>query len=178
RDYENNVELNYNNGFEVYVDTEENPPVVHTGGKAFEKVNQDGEGLAGAEFVIYNSDGLYLQEDYSWGDEFSAWTFVSDGDGYFEIKGLAYGNYYLKETKAPEVNGVQYRLLDDDYEFTVDTNSYYSIVSDYVPARPAGIENRPEISLPQTGGMGTLVFSIIGLGLMGTSVKLYKKSEK
>ena len=74
-------------------------------------MNQDGEGLAGAEFVIYNSDGLYLQEDYSWGDEFSAWTFVSDGDGYFEIKGLAYGNYYLKETKAPEVNGVQYEFL-------------------------------------------------------------------
>ncbi|WP_410262896.1 LPXTG cell wall anchor domain-containing protein [Alkalibacterium sp.] len=38
--------------------------------------------------------------------------------------------------------------------------------------------NKPEISLPQTGGVGTLIFSIIGLGLMGSSVKLYKKSEK
>ncbi|GEK90824.1 SpaA isopeptide-forming pilin-related protein [Alkalibacterium kapii] len=178
RDYENNVELNYNNGFDVYVDTEENPPVVHTGGKPFVKVNKEGDGLPGAEFVVHNNDGLYLQEDYSWGDKTSAWILVSDSDGYFEIKGLAYGDYYLEEIKAPKVDGVQYRILGEDYQFTVNKNSYYANVSDYVLAEPAGIENRPEITLPQTGGMGTLVFSIIGLGLMGTSVKLYKKAEK
>lgn len=178
RDYENNVTLTYNNGFEEYTDTEENPPVVHTGGKAFEKVNKEGEGLPGAEFLIYKGEGMYLQPDYSWGAKATAWTFVSDANGYFEIKGLAYGQYFLEEIKAPEVDGIQYRLLDDDYEFTVNANSYYSNVSDLVAAAPAEIENSPEITLPQTGGMGTLVFSLIGLGLMGTSVKLYKKSEK
>ncbi|GEK88940.1 LPXTG-motif cell wall anchor domain-containing protein/fimbrial isopeptide formation D2 domain-containing protein [Alkalibacterium putridalgicola] len=177
-DYENNVTLTYNNGFEEYTDTEENPPVVHTGGKAFEKVNKEGEGLPDAEFLLYKGEGQYLQPDYSWGAKATAWTFVSDADGYFEIKGLAYGQYFLEEIKAPEVDGIQYRLLDNDYEFTVNANSYYSNVADLVAADPAEIENSPEITLPQTGGVGTLVFSIIGLGLMGSSVKLYKKSEK
>ena len=177
-DYYNNVDLEFNNGYNDYDATEENPPYAHTGGKAFEKVNKEDEGLPGAEFLIYKGEGMYLQTDYSWGAKATAWTFVSDANGYFEIKGLAYGQYFLEEIKAPEVDGIQYRLLDDDYEFTVDANSYYSNVSDLVAAAPAEIENSPEITLPQTGGVGTLVFSIIGLGLMGSSIKLYKKSEK
>ncbi|SFC47940.1 LPXTG-motif cell wall anchor domain-containing protein/fimbrial isopeptide formation D2 domain-containing protein [Alkalibacterium subtropicum] len=177
-DYYNSVDLEFNNGYDDYDATEEDEPYAHTGGKAFEKVNKEGEGLPGAEFLIHKGEGMYLQSDYSWGAKATAWTFVSDANGYFEIKGLAYGDYYLEEIKAPEVDGIQYRLLDDDYEFTVDANSYYSNVADLVAADPAEVLNSPEITLPQTGGVGTLVFSIIGLGLMGSSIKLYKKSEK
>lgn len=177
-DYYNSVDLEFNNGYDDYDATEEDEPYAHTGGKAFEKVNKEDEGLPGAEFLIYKGEGMYLQSDYSWGAKATAWTFVSDADGYFEIQGLAYGQYFLEEIKAPEVDGIQYRLLDNDYEFTVNANSYYSNVADLAAADPAEIENSPEITLPQTGGVGTLVFSIIGLGLMGSSVKLYKKSEK
>ncbi|WP_161878465.1 SpaA isopeptide-forming pilin-related protein [Alkalibacterium sp. MB6] len=188
-DYYNSVDLEFNNGYDDYDATEEDEPYAHTGGKPFMKEDNNNNPLNGAEFVIYNKAGLYLQSDYSWGDKSSAWVFISgDGedtpDGYFEIKGLAYGDYYLEETKAPLVDGVQYRLLDNDKMFTVDASSYYTNPTviespDADPtAAPAIIENSPEITLPQTGGVGTLVFSIIGLGLMGSSIKLYKKSEK
>lgn len=183
-DYENKVQLDYNNGYDIYTSFPEEDPFVNTGGKPFLKVNASDEGLPGAEFVIFNADGEYLQEDYSWGPKSSAWVFISGSDGSFEVKGLAYGSYSLEEIKAPEVDGVQYRLLGEPVPFTINAMSYYSnpmaiTDPDADPtAAAAEIENRPEMRLPQTGGMGTLLFSILGLGLMGTSAKLYKKSEK
>lgn len=183
-DYENKVQLDYNNGFAEYVAFPEEDPFVNTGGKPFIKVNAADEGLPGAEFVISRAGGEYLQANYSWGSKDSAWVFTSGADGRFEVKGLAYGSYSLEEIKAPEVDGVQYRLLGEPVPFTVDANSYYSdpmAISDPdadPTAAAAEIINRPEMRLPQTGGMGTLLFSILGLGLMGTSAKLYKKSEK
>ncbi|WP_027108128.1 SpaA isopeptide-forming pilin-related protein [Lacticigenium naphthae] len=186
-DYENNVMLEFNNGFSAYTAEEEDAPYVHTGGKPFVKETKAGEGLPGAEFVIYKLvDGVkqYLDSNHDWGLMGDAHPFVSDGDGYFEVKGLAYGDYYLHETKAPEVDGIQYQLLNNDVPFTVAADSFYSDPTsiELPTATPtairANIVNSPEINLPQTGGMGTLVFSLLGLGLMGSSVKLYKKTSK
>jgi len=183
-DYYNNVDLEFDSGFVKDTISAEEPPKAHTGGKPFMKLDNAGNRLAGAIFVIHDGNGKYLQDNHSWGDKETAREFESLADGTFEVKGLAYGDYYLEETKAPVVDGVQYRLLDNDVMFTVDAGSYYTDptiieLPDADPtAAPAIIENSPEITLPQTGGMGTLVFSLIGLGLMGTSVKLYKKSEK
>lgn len=183
-DYYNNVDLEFDSGYVDDTISAEEPPKAHTGGKPFMKLDNAGNPLAGAIFVIHDGNGKYLQDDHSWGDKETAREFESLADGTFEVKGLAYDDYYLEETKAPLVDGVQYRLLDNDEMFTVDAGSYYTDPTviespDADPtAAPAEIENSPEITLPQTGGVGTLVFSIIGLGLMGSSVKLYKKSEK
>lgn len=183
-DYYNNVDLEFDSGYVDDTISAEEPPKAHTGGKPFMKLDNAGNPLAGAIFVIHDGNGKYLQDDHSWGAKDTAKDFESLVDGTFEVKGLAYGDYYLEETKAPVVDGVQYRLLDNDVMFTVDAGSYYTDptiieLPDADPtAAPAEIENSPEITLPQTGGVGTLVFSIIGLGLMGSSVKLYKKSEK
>ncbi|GAA0369202.1 LPXTG cell wall anchor domain-containing protein [Alkalibacterium iburiense] len=183
-DYENEVKLDFNNGHHVYTSRPEENPFVHTGGKAFIKINTAHEALEGAEFVIHNGNGKYLQSDYTWGSKGTARVFKSKADGTFDVKGLAYGDYYLEETKAPNVGGVQYRLLEKDFKFTVNANSYYTDPSAITSAtadptaESAKIKNSPEMKLPQTGGMGTLVFSLLGIGLMGTSAKLYKKVEK
>ncbi|MCC5890710.1 MAG: isopeptide-forming domain-containing fimbrial protein, partial [Alkalibacterium sp.] len=168
---ENNVELIYHNGFKEYYDT--SSATVWTGGRQFRKVDASNAelGLEGAKFIIQNSNGKYLTSNYEWVDSRDdAWEIKSVEDGYFEIKGLAEGLYTLIEIEAPKLGDVQYRL-GADIDFMVDKDTYGD--THLMP-----IENRREMTLPETGGMGTLLFSIIGLGLMGTSAKLYKKSEK
>lgn len=144
-------------------------PEVHTGGKKFVKVGktETSEALAGAEFKIFKegTEGTteYLQSDWSWGSKATARVFTSEDDGKFEVTGLAYGDYTLEETKAPK--GYNLRA---DVDFTVASGSY-------ADASTATITNAPTLILPSTGGMGTIVFSVIGSVLMLGAVRLYKK---
>ena len=141
-------------------------PEVHTGGKKFVKVGKttDSAALSGAEFKIFKAGTTqYLQADWSWGSKADARVFTSGADGKFEVTGLAYGNYTLEETKAP--TGYNLRA---DVNFTVGLGSY-------ADTSTATITNAPTLTLPSTGGMGTIVFSVIGSVLMLGAVKLYKK---
>lgn len=141
-------------------------PEVHTGGKKFVKVGKttDSAALSGAEFKIFKAGTTqYLQADWTWGSKADARVFTSGADGKFEVTGLAYGNYTLEETKAP--TGYNLRA---DVNFTVGLGSY-------ADASTATITNAPTLTLPSTGGMGTIVFSVIGSVLMLGAVKLYKK---
>ncbi|CZQ81149.1 LPXTG-motif cell wall anchor domain-containing protein/fimbrial isopeptide formation D2 domain-containing protein [Trichococcus flocculiformis] len=141
-------------------------PEVHTGGKKFVKVGKttDSAALSGAEFKIFKAGTTeYLQTDWSWGTKATARVFTSGADGKFEVTGLAYGNYTLEETKAP--TGYNLRA---DVNFTVGLGSY-------ADTSTATITNAPTLTLPSTGGMGTIVFSVIGSVLMLGAVKLYKK---
>lgn len=143
-----------------------NLPEAHTGGKKFVKVGKttDSTALSGAEFKIFKAGTTqYLQADWTWGSKADARVFTSGADGKFEVTGLAYGNYTLEETKAP--TGYNLRA---DVNFTVGLGSY-------ADASTATITNAPTLNLPSTGGMGTIVFSVIGSVLMLGAVKLYKK---
>jgi uncharacterized repeat protein (TIGR01451 family) len=55
-----------------------------------EKLDQDKKPLKGAEFTLYNVDGKEIE------------TYVSGEDGIVLFKDLLYGEYTIKETKAPE----------------------------------------------------------------------------
>lgn len=143
-------------------------PEVHTGGKKFVKVGKttDSAALSGAEFKIFKAGTTqYLQPNWTWGDKATARVFTSGVNGKFEVTGLAYGNYTLEETKAP--TGYNLRA---DVDFTVALGSY-------VDASTATITNAPTLTLPSTGGMGTIVFTVIGSVLMMGAVKLYKKES-
>jgi LPXTG-motif cell wall-anchored protein/uncharacterized repeat protein (TIGR01451 family) len=54
------------------------------------KLDQDGKVLQGAEFTLYDSNNNALK------------TVVSDKDGIIVFNDVLYGEYYIKETKAPE----------------------------------------------------------------------------
>lgn len=180
------VDLDINNEFTVTMnhdggqdDVKTNDPIdpIITGGKKFFK-HEDGEtkGLAGAEFVVIrevNGVEQYLtvgtdsktwtpvgpNEDYA-----NATKFISDADGRFEVTGLAYGDYMLREIKAP--NGFQ--KLTDDVDFEIDKDSYNNAT-----ALPIANSSKGG-TLPSTGGMGIIAFIVIGLGLMAAAIVRYR----
>ncbi|MER0123698.1 SpaH/EbpB family LPXTG-anchored major pilin [Streptococcus sp. ZJ93] len=120
---------------------------------------------------------------------------ISDAQGQFEIKGLKYdakttkeaggmithtgtgeSKYYLKETKAPE----GYVIPSEPVEFVVTNNSYYQDpqATQLTPAADQPVNNNKRPSIPHTGGIGTIIFVVSGLALMGLAVFGLKKDKK
>ncbi|MDO5708387.1 MAG: SpaH/EbpB family LPXTG-anchored major pilin [Andreesenia angusta] len=176
-------------------------PEVHTGGKKFIKNEENSETtLSGAEFIVSDGNGNYLTETNgvrawkSFADKDAAkadpniFKLISGADGTFEIKGLKYADditgtkYYLEEIKAPD----GYALLDGAIEFTVNKTSYYTnpdqigeeddsgAIIEGEPAE-AQIINNIKVNIPQTGGMGTIIFTIAGLAIMTVAFLALRK---
>lgn len=99
---------------------------------------------------------------------------TSNENGQFMIKGLGAGNYELEELKAP--NG--YAKLRN-VRFVVDENSFNNgdiKYSDDSKTNDASRVINKKISIPQTGGIGSLIFMLIGLSLMVFAFLKYKRS--
>lgn len=185
-DIYNNVEMSFDNGHGGTGTTKpDDPPSVWTGGARFLKVDGRNSSLflSGAEFKI-TTDAA--------GTDFVKWTaeliaantagsfvtpvvgadivMVSNTSGQFGIQGLAGGTYYLVETKAPVVGGSAYNLLRDPEAFTVSKTSYES-------ASTVRIENNRGLQIPQTGGIGTAIFTVCGVALMAAAVLLFRKKR-
>ena len=126
--------------------------------------------------------------------------------GAFEIKGLEFSeytpqkwdasakklvnldkvyNYYaLKEVKAPK----GYGLNEGVSEFTIDKTSYYTepdkVTLGDAATAPAGTATalqilNKDLTIPQTGGMGTMIFMVAGLALMGGAfIAMRKRSAE
>lgn len=176
-------------------------PRVYTGGKKFVKIDSTKTGeertLKGAEFVVKRGTDEYLVEKdgkYSWkklenakpadlAKDTELKKLTSGEDGTFEITGLKYDRpngtkYELVEVKAPD----KYALLDSPIEFTVDDTSYNKTPAQgdaaAVPADPKEVDNKP-LTIPQTGGMGTMIFMVAGLALMGGAfIAMRKRSAE
>ncbi|NQH67247.1 isopeptide-forming domain-containing fimbrial protein, partial [Streptococcus suis] len=90
-----------------------------------------------------------------------AFTFISSTDGKFEVKGLKEGTYTLEETKAPE----GYALLSTGIEFQVQRGSWTDQREKLSIEGHTQIRNK-KVTIPQTGGIGTVVFTVVGLSTM------------
>ena len=104
------------------------------------------------------------------------------------IRGLENGTYYLKETKTI----ANYNLLSKPFEFKVEVTETTTWTEDgsftpdgsivktyqsttYTPTDPTGIAtiiNKKGFVLPQTGGMGYLLFCTVGIGLIAGGAML------
>lgn len=168
----NTAILQYNNGFvdgEIKVDL---PPAVKIGGRKFIKVDENHAGLKGAEFNIYQiikGEKVYLNQtensNVAWVKDYKeAIVLTSPEDGKFKVVGLMFGTYYLEEIKAPK----NYNLLAEDQKFIIDAESYSEKAQ-------LMIVNTTGPIVPVTGGIGTVLFFVLGLILMSCVLLVSRK---
>lgn len=140
--------------------------------------------LPHAEFVLYKKSGETKSYLTASGNKLTGWTteensatkFTSDNNGNISISGLDAGEYYLKETKAPD----GYNKLTDDikvvltkeYNESTNVGTAYFTYGSSTRADKVEVENNAGTTLPSTGGMGTTVFYVVGGGLMAVAVVL------
>ena len=123
---------------------------------------------------------------------------LTSGDkGQFEISGLAYNKqgetYFLEEFQAPK----GFAKIDGNIAFTIAEGSYAGVDANkakitkpvHLDYEAVGEDNQKianifgqqlinkNLTIPQTGGIGSLVFIVAGLGIMTLAFVAYKKSE-
>ncbi len=201
----NTVKLEYSNnpnadGAGSTAETPEDKVLVFT--YELDVIKVDGEDkdkkLKDAEFKLRNEAGEWATVENGkltgWvTSEDSATVLKSDAEGKFMIAGLDAATYYLKETKAP----AGYNLLDKEIEIviaaTLNTAEDSAALTSLTISVNSGaaedgvldtgivsttVENNAGATLPETGGMGTTIFYIVGgIMVVGAVVLLVTKKR-
>lgn len=187
----NSATLDFVNQFDQQKLSNSNTAGTHTGRIEILKVDaQSNTELANAEFKIASSlinaqNGVFLRKDaagnildstdtgYSAATDWVETTAANGKVSFDGIRdlidtssapggGIAYQSYWLVETKAPTGG---YNLLAQPEEVTFDStadkgNNFTMGVT---------IKNTKGFQLPQTGGAGTLIFTVLGVALIGAA---------
>ena len=168
----------YNNSATVNSNTVNYVPGIvngYTGNVTLEKVDTNGKTLNGAEFqllkvtpvekegaeatktpvnVVRVNDGEYK---VALEGETGATTTLVATNGTLKVTGLDEGDYEFEETKAP----TGYKVSSENKAFTITPDETKKVSVD------AGVFKNTKLSaLPSTGGMGTYLFTIIGVVVM------------
>ena len=206
----NHAELEYRNQFYDESDpstevtrTPELDPRVYTGGIQIFKhdsVNET-EALSGAQFMLIEKLSSNWQTDRDNPLAFKSAVMTSDANGLIEFKGIPYGGapyardpileanilnnsqpndtlYWLIEVSAP----AGYRTPSGGWQVvTINGSSWDN--SEVVNPLDVGVKvpNVKGFQFPLTGGLGTLIFILAGIALVGASYgfrKLGKKEEQ
>lgn len=179
----NKAKINYTNEHDHSgeKETDDTPLNPTDGGVKVIKVDasDDNKRLEGAEFKLTDADGNTIN---------AAGTVIkvngvahtglleglkTDSNGEFTITGLKVGTYYLHETKAPtyEQDGEakSYRLLTSPVKVDIEKDQTKEVT----------VKNsKSGWTLPKTGGIGTVLFTLVGLTLMGASLFLFIRRRR
>lgn len=130
---------------------------------------------------------------YTWGDGFGTKdnlkenlvVLTPNSQGYMEITGLDFGNYNLVEIEAPK--GYAIPADGQKFEFTVDKDSYSNLAlgenamidSSATDTTKAQRLVNKKVTIPQTGGIGTVIFTVVGISLMaGAFIAMRKRTAE
>lgn len=133
--------------------------------------------LADAKFVLKNDEGKfykYADAKVTWVDnQADATEVITDSNGAAEFKGLKDGTYSLVETASPD----GYNMLT--YAVTVVIHGEVATQENMSALTvTAKVANNTGTTLPETGGIGTTIFYVLGaLLVVGASVLLITKKR-
>jgi LPXTG-motif cell wall-anchored protein len=111
------------------------------GALSWKKVDEDGKALAGAEFTLTGPDG----RDFVVAD--NGELDADEAAGQFEVTDLAWGDYTIKETSAPE----GYVLADETQTVTISGEKREAAFSDIVNEKEAGADPDGDASADPNG---------------------------
>lgn len=117
---------------------------------------------------------------YTWVDDIKQATkFTTNDAGQFEIRGIEYGDYRAVETKAPA--GFALPTDGGNFTFKVGKGTYtdngdIDYVAESTKKDAMQIKNN-DVTIPQTGGIGTIIFTAIGLAIMASAIIAIKKRQ-
>ncbi|WP_394925888.1 SpaH/EbpB family LPXTG-anchored major pilin [uncultured Robinsoniella sp.] len=172
----NGAKLDYKNQFDQdksYEVLPEDKPEVHTGKIGIVKVDANNQAvkLPDAKFAIAASLSDAKNKTYIKDTDGNDIIVTTKADGTAEFLGFSYGKtgdkvtedtkpttYYLVETQAP--NG--YNLLNEPVKVSIDTAG----IEDTGYIAQVTVKNSSAFILPITGGMGTTIFTVAGIGFI------------
>lgn len=154
--------------------------------------------LAGAKFqlldsnktsvisLVKKSDNVYRPAVTGDRDADKVTEVETPANGIIEFTGLKAGTYYLKETFAPK----GYNKLSDPVKVTINAtiNKTTGALESWtvngsaptadVTVPVVKIENKKGALLPDTGGMGTVLFTVFGVLIVALGAGWYVKSNR
>lgn len=141
--------------------------------------------IDGAEFKIYDAltggsevkvvlmdDGVTYRRARD--DESGISIVVKDGK--VRVVGFDNGIYYLEETVAPS----GYNKLTSRHKFTISDANLDSVFTDGIYSTGSGVQviNKTGSMLPETGGLGTTLFIVVGgMAVLCAGVLLFAKKR-
>ncbi|HJD03260.1 MAG TPA: SpaH/EbpB family LPXTG-anchored major pilin [Candidatus Mediterraneibacter caccogallinarum] len=164
------IEFSNNPNGEGTGKTPDDTNIVFTYKVVVNKVDEDKKPLAGAQFTLQKK-----QANGSWEDIGSAT--VSENQATFTFSGLDDGDYKLSETKTPDgYNDIadivftitaEHDIVSNDPRLTSLTGDTTTGEITFTPNTSNGslttdVENKSGAELPETGGMGTTIFYVLG----------------
>lgn len=199
----NQAHLDYTNSAGVDYDADSDVPKVYMGGTNILKTDVEGAALEGAVFKIAREataeellDDSIVKEKLTYADKKYTVVFedfypskdlsgekvyevTTDTKGKAAICGLAYGTYFIVETKAPD----GYNLLTSPIRVTINKYSHLTSAENVLDDAGEVIDNtirviNTKFALPETGGVGTTMFTVTGLAIISAALTLLAFNNK